>query len=63
MPNAYVEGPKLDLDKKKNLAVEITDAMERAYGFPRNAYVVTIIENPPENVCVGGVMISDRESR
>ncbi|GEM_PF-250992 len=61
MPNVYVDGPKLDLDKKRRLAVEITDALERAYGLPRQVYVVIIRDNPPENVCVGGVMICDRE--
>jgi 4-oxalocrotonate tautomerase len=60
MPNAYIDGPPLELDKKRQLAVEITDAMEKAFGFPRQAYVVTIKENPAENVCVGGVMICDR---
>jgi len=60
MPNAYIDGPPLELDKKRQLAVEITDAMEKAFGFPRQAYVVTIKENPAENVCVGSVMICDR---
>lgn len=61
MPNVYVEGPKLDIDTKRRLAIEITDALEKAYGLPRQVYVVIIRENPPENVCVGGVMICDRE--
>jgi 4-oxalocrotonate tautomerase len=60
MPNAYIDGPPLELDTKRQLAAEITDAMEKAFGFPRQAYVVTIKENPAENVCVGGVMICDR---
>ncbi len=64
MPNAYVEGPPIaDLDVKRTLAKEVTDAMEKAYGIPRQAYVVTIIEHPSQNVCVGGEMICDRAAR
>jgi len=64
MPNVYIDGPPLaELDKKKTLTREITDAMEKAYGIPRQAYVVIITENPPENVCVGGELICDRIAR
>lgn len=47
MPNAYIYGPKIE-------------DTEKAYKIPRQAYVVTIIENPPENVGVGGQLIIDR---
>ena len=61
MPTVTVEGPPLkDLDRKRSLTREITDALERAYGLPRQAYTVVIKENPPENVCVGGELICDR---
>jgi 4-oxalocrotonate tautomerase family enzyme len=64
MPNVTVEGPLIkDLDTKRSLTREITDALERAYKLPRQAYVVTIRENPPENVCVGGELICDRIQR
>lgn len=64
MPTATVEGPPIeDLDRKRALTREITDAMERAYGIPREAYVVVIRENPPQNVCVGGELICDRLAR
>ena len=59
MPTAYVEGPALSPEKKKQLGVEITDVLERVYGLPRNVYVVIVRENPPENVCVGGKMVSE----
>lgn len=63
MPTANVEGPPIkDLDKKRMLTREITDAMEKAYGIPRQAYVVVIRENEPENVCVGGELLCDRIS-
>jgi 4-oxalocrotonate tautomerase family enzyme len=64
MPNASIDGPPIkDLEVKRTLTREITDAMEKAYGIPRQAYVVIINENLPENVCVGGELICDRISR
>ena len=61
MPNTYISGPKIeDTEIKRRMVKEVTDAMEKAYKFPRQAYVVTIIENPPENVGVGGKLIIDR---
>lgn len=62
MPNVTVEGPSLSLDKKRELSVEITDTAARVYGLPREAIVVVIKENPPENVCVGGRMICDNRA-
>jgi len=61
MPNIYIEGPQIkDLDKKRTLVKEMTDAAEKAYGIARQAYVVIIRENPPENVGIGGQLIVDR---
>ncbi|MFW9895309.1 MAG: 4-oxalocrotonate tautomerase DmpI [Candidatus Thorarchaeota archaeon] len=63
MPNVIIDGPRIkDLDVKRNLVKEITDAMEKAYGISRNAYVVIIKENLAENVGVGGKLIVDREN-
>jgi 4-oxalocrotonate tautomerase len=64
MPNAYIDGPKIEsVDTKRALVKEVTDAMEKAYKFPRQAYVVTITESPAENVGVGGVLIADRQKK
>jgi len=64
MPTVTVEGPPIkDLDVKRSLTREITDALEKAYKLPRQVYVVVIRENSPENVCVGGEMICDRARR
>ena len=61
MPTATIDGPEImDLDKKRAMVREITDAMEKAYGLPRHVYVVVIKENPPENVSVGGELVLDR---
>ncbi len=54
MPNVTIDGPKIDdVHVKKVLVKEITDAVEKAYKFPRQAYVVLINEHKPENVGVG----------
>jgi len=60
MPNVTIDGPPItDLEVKRTLTREITDAMEKAYGIPRQAYVVIINEHQPENVCVGGGLLCD----
>ena len=61
MPNITVEGQKIkDLDKKRVLAKKMTEAAVEAFGLPKEAMVVVIKENPPENVSVGGQLIIDR---
>ncbi|MBI3038599.1 tautomerase family protein [bacterium] len=60
MPLVTVEGPAIkDLEKKKTLAREITDAAVKAYNFPKEHIVVLIKENLPENVSVGGQLVSE----
>ena len=61
MPNVVIDGPKInDLEVKRQLIKEITDALEKAYKIPRNAYIIVIRENSPENVGVGGKLLTDR---
>ena len=61
MPNIIIDGPKIEeIDVKRTLIKEITDAVESAYKLPREAFVVTIKENPPENVGVGGELVIDK---
>ena len=61
MPNITIDGPPItNLDKKRQLVQRITTAEVEAYGFPAETFVVVIKENAPENVAVGGVLISDR---
>jgi 4-oxalocrotonate tautomerase len=62
MPSATIEGPKIeDVQTKRVLVKEITDALEKAYKLPRQVYVVLIKENPPENVGSGGQLILDKK--
>lgn len=61
MPNITLEGPIIkDLEKKRALVEAVTDAVQKYYGLPREAYVVVIKENGPENVAVGGILVADR---
>jgi len=61
MPTITVEGPPIqDINKKRTLAREVTDAATKAYGLPREIIVVVMKENAPENVSVGGRLIIDR---
>ena len=61
MPSAEIAGPKIEsIETKRVLVKEVTDAMEKAYGFPKPAYIVTIIETAAENVGIGGELLADR---
>ncbi len=61
MPTATLEGPPIkDIEVKRNLVKEITDALEKAYKLPRQVFTVLIKENAPNNVGVGGTLIIDR---
>jgi len=62
MPNIQVDGPVLkDVDKKRILVEELTNATAKAYGLPREAIVVLIKENSAENVGVGGTLLIDKK--
>lgn len=64
MPNVIIDGPKIeDLEVKRQLVKDITDALEKAYKIPRDAYGVVIKENSRENVGVGGILLIDRMSK
>jgi 4-oxalocrotonate tautomerase len=61
MPHITISGPKIiDLGIKRVLVKEITDALEKAYKLPPDAYVIVIEENPQENVAVGGQLLIDK---
>ena len=60
MPDVKIYGPRIgDMGTKRALVKEVTDALEKAYKLPRRTYVVTIFENMPENVAIGGVLSVD----
>lgn len=62
MPNITIEGPFIkEIETKRVLVQELTDAAVKAYGLPKEAMVVTIKENAPENVGVAGKLVIDRK--
>ena len=63
MPNITIEGPRIkDIETKRTLVKEVTEAAVKAYKFPAQYIVVVIKENLPENVGVGGRLIADRNN-
>lgn len=61
MPTIMVEGPKIqEVERKRHLVKKLTDAAVEVYGIAKEHIIVLIRENPPENVGVGGELLSDR---
>ena len=61
MPNITFDGPRIaDLARKRELIKSVTDAAVKAYGLPKQAMVVVLKENLPENVGIGGELLADR---
>ncbi len=61
MPTATLDGPEIDkIEVKRKLVKDITDALEKAYKLPREAFIVTIREHKPENIGLAGQLIIDR---
>ena len=63
MPVITVEGRKIEIEIKRRLVKELTEAAAKAYGLPKEVIVVLIKENSPDNVGVGGELLSDRKSK
>lgn len=62
MPNITIEGPPIkSVEIKRTLIKEVTEAAIKAYKLPAQTIVAIIKENLPENVGVGGQLISDRK--
>lgn len=60
MPIITIEGPPIrDIDTRRALVRELTEAGARAYGMPAEKMIVLIRENNPEQVAVGGELIAD----
>lgn len=61
MPVITIEGPKIaDLDKKRKLAQEVTDAASKAFALPNETIIIILHETSPECVASGGELICDR---
>jgi 4-oxalocrotonate tautomerase len=60
MPTITVEGPHIDIDKKRKLGLGLAEAAAGVYGLPVDKIIVLIKENQPENVFTGGELLFDR---
>ena len=61
MPVITVEAGKLSKEQKAELARELTGTASRIMGVPEQAFIAVIRENSPDNIGVGGVLLSDRK--
>jgi len=59
MPTITVEGPRIDVAKKRDLVKRLTDVAVDIYDIKH--IVVLIKENAPENVGVDGELVADRK--
>jgi len=61
MPHISIDGPHLNREQKAELVKEFTEIASRIMKIPKEAFVIVIKENDPENVGVGGKLLADRE--
>lgn len=59
MPSITMELVKMNKEKKAQLVKEVTESTARLTGLPPQAIFVFIKENEPENVGVGGMLLSE----
>ena len=63
MPTITVDGPPIaDIEKRRALVRGLTDVAQDAFGIDRSHIVVLIREHQPQNVSVGGELLSDRRA-
>ena len=61
MPIISVEGPPIkDIDRKRTFVAKLTDAAVEAFAFPKEKIIVMLRETRPDNVGVGGELVSDK---
>ena len=61
MPIITIEGPPItDMATRRTLTENLTRSAVEAYGMPKEKIIVLIREIRPDQVAVGGELISDR---
>lgn len=61
MPMIIVDGPRIDVAKKRDMVKRMTDVAVDIYDIKN--IVVLIKENDPENVGVNGELVADRQAK
>jgi len=59
MPTVVIEGPRINLGRKRSLVRKLTAIVASAYDWPLDNIVVILRENPDENVARGGKLLVD----
>jgi 4-oxalocrotonate tautomerase len=59
MPVIIVNSNKIDIDKKREYVKKLTELTSVTYNLPESAITVLIKEFEPENVGVGGNLLSE----
>ncbi len=60
MPTIFFYGPELETDKKKELIKDFTEAASKVTGIDPSAFVVYLRSSKPDQVGVGGKLLSER---
>lgn len=60
MPSITLEMAHLTKDQKREIVSGVTEVASRVSGIPAEMFYVFIKENEPDNIGVGGVLLSDK---
>lgn len=61
MPIITLEGPPIaDMATRRTLIESLTRSAAEAYNMPKEKIIILIRENRPDQVAVGGELISDK---
>ena len=58
MPVITIDGPHMSKEQKKDLVKSFTREAARVTGIPTQSFIILINENEPDNVGVGGELLS-----
>lgn len=61
MPIITFDGPKLTKEQKIEMVKSFTKSASEITKIPEQAFIILLKESDPENVGVGGILISDRQ--
>jgi 4-oxalocrotonate tautomerase len=59
MPTVIIEGPRINLSRKRSLIQKLTALVASAYDWPLENIVIILHENPDQNVARGGRLLID----
>ena len=61
MPTIFFYGPELDVEKKRELIKSFTETSSKLTGIEKSAFVVYLRPGSPDNVGVGGELLSEKK--